>query len=796
MLRKVILSFFVILFAVLLIIPGWGAYKIYFSQPQRSGEIQASDLNAAVTVRFDRFGVPEIVAENRIDAAFALGFVTAGDRLFQMDLIRRKTAGRLAEIFGPIALANDISQRHMDFEGAARAIVAALPSEQREVLNAYVDGVNAYLEKASNLPPEILVLRYEPKTWSAQDSMLVVLSMFQILTETEKDERMMSIMNQCLPDEVAAFLTPDTDRYTKILTGGSHSHRPIQAVPVEELTALLEQNRALPVAANVEMNDRAFGSNNWAVSRQKTKDGVAMLANDMHLPVSVPNIWYRANLRYAGLTVSGLSLPGVPSIVAGSNGKVAWGFTNFMADVMDLVKLRINPENPRQYLSSSGWRNFDEIPQSIAIKDAQALELKIRITEWGPVAPEALLGQPVAVRWTALDPQTVNLNLMNMDRVATIEEAMDLLNRTGAPPQNVLLADDRGNIGWTLMGRFPLRNAGFHGDLSTNWDDQSAAWLGWLRPEEMPRIINPPEGFLASANSRNIGRDYPHVLGHNFAHAYRTFRISERLENMRGITEEDLFRLQLDSKTEFYEFYRSLALSLLTPKLRTSHSLLADMAREIEAWDGYAHVDSRGLALLSIFRIRLGERVFAPFLKSCAAKHKDFKYEWFEMETPLRQLLSSQIPKTLPDASFPSWKEFMLAILTESAKDLKKRHELSSFENFTWGQSRRIGIRHPLSKALPLLADYLDMPEEPQPGCAYCIRVMTQDYSASERMVISPGRPQLGILHMPAGQSGHFLSPHYADQQRAWAQGHATPYYSTQAESILRLVPAKARARH
>ncbi|MGH8476079.1 MAG: penicillin acylase family protein, partial [Methylococcales bacterium] len=375
--------------------------------------------------------------------------------------------------------------------------------------------------------------------------------------------------------------------------------------------------------------------------------------------------------------------------------------------------------------------------------------------------------------------------------VSTIEQAMALLNRAGAPPQNVLLADDRGNIAWTLMGRFPKRSNRFDGAVSQYWDAKSAAWLGYLNPDEIPRIVNPKEGYLATANSRNIGRDYPYVLGNNFAHSYRTFRISERLENMQAIAEEDLFQLQLDSKTDFYEFYRSLAVSVLTPQNRAANPMLAELAQEIEAWDGYARIDSRGLPFLTEFRIRLAEKVFEPFLKSCASKDKAFLYEWFEMETPLRQLLSSQIPKTLPDNRFASWKEFLLAILAQSAKDLKHRHVLPTLTNFTWGESREINIRHPLSRALPRLAEFLDMPEQQYAGCSFCVRVMSTRYSASERMVISPRRQQLGILHMPGGQSGHFLSPHYADQQSYWANGAALPFYSRQADTILRLVPGK-----
>ncbi len=789
MLRKAFYSILLAMLGGLAIVSSLATYKLYSSQPQHSGEVRVSGLISPVTVRFDRFGIPDISAENRSDAAFALGYVTAGDRLFQMDLIRRKSGGRLAEVFGEAALENDIGQRRLDFDGAAQRIVEALPLEQRQALAAYARGVNFYLEQIGSLPPEFSLLQYEPEEWTARDSVLAVLSMFQLLSWTEPDERLLSVMNECLPETVSAFLTPDTDQYTKVLSGGGDSHRPVRPVPVEELAAILEQNRSLHAVVRVEAAGAVPGSNNWAVNHLKTKDGSAMVANDMHLPVSVPNIWYRATMRYEGHLVSGLNLPGVPSIVAGSNGRIAWGFTNFMADVLDLVKLRINPEHPDQYRILSGWRTLESISHRIPVKGAAAVALDAGISEWGPVLRHPLLGQPVAVRWTALDPAAVDLALMDMDRQTTIEAAMGLLNRAGGPPQNVLLADDRGNIAWTLMGRFPRRSDGFDGAVSKNWDNESTAWLGFLNPDELPRIVNPPSGFLATANSRNIGRDYPHVLGHNFAHGYRTFRISESLEKMQSITEEDLFQLQLDTKTDFYEFYRRLAASLLTPQIRAENPLLDELGQEIAAWDGYARIESRGLPFLAAFRKLLSERVFGPFLKSCASMDKHFRYYWFEMETPMRQLLEKQIPEILPDSRFGSWDEFLLAILAESAREVKNRHSLATLENFTWGDFQEIRIRHPLSRALPWLAEFLDMPDQRLAGCAFCIRVISQQYSASERLVISPGRPQRGILHMPGGQSGHVLSPHYADQHPYWADGVALPYQAEHADTVFRLIP-------
>lgn len=789
MLRKAFYSTLLTILVGIAVVVTLVSHQLFSSRPQRAGEVRVVGLNSPVAVRFDPFGVPDILAGSRLDALFALGYVTAGDRLFQMDLIRRKSSGKLAEIFGQAALKFDTRQRHLNFERAAQRIVDGLPTEQRRALEAYARGVNAYLEQVTGLPPEFALLQYEPARWTANDSVLVVLSMFQLLSWTEPEERLLTIMNECLPETVRSFLTPDTDRYTSVLTGGPESARPIRSIPATELAVILEQNRASHGQVQVEATSEPAGSNNWAVNYRKTADGSAIIANDMHLPIAVPNIWYRATLRYPGHVVSGLNLPGLPTIVAGSNGRVAWGFTNFMADVMDLVKLEIDPRNPERYMTPQGWRKLKSISHRIEVKDGTPVNLNVRMSIWGPVWQDSLLGQPMAIHWTATDPEAVDLGLMDMDGTKSVKEAVAVVSRAGGPPQNVLLADDQGNIAWTLMGRFPRRVDGFDGSVSSRWDNQSGGWDGYLNPDQLPRVINPSSGFLATANSRNVGRDYPFVLGHNFAHSYRTFRIGERLKAMRVISEEDLFQLQLDTKTDFYEFYRALASSLLTRRTTTKTPLLTEIRGEIDAWDGFARVDSRGLPIIVAFRNLLAERVFGPFLKSCATRDKAFKYSWFEMETPLRQLLDGKVPETLPDNRFKSWDNFLIATLEESARELKKRHSLATLERFTWGQFRQIRITHPLSRGLPWLAGLLDMPVQQYGGCNFCVRVISTGLSASERFVISPGRPERGILHMPGGQSGHFLSAHYADQQPYWAKGLALSYRSDRVNTVLRLVP-------
>ena len=270
--------------------------KLRASLPIRDGEIFVAGLASPVKITFDGHGIPTIIADSRLDAMQASGYVTASDRLFQMDLLRRLSAGRLSEIFGKKALEIDKRQRVIGFNRAAKAIVAALEDDQKKLLEAYASGVNAFIEQISTPPFEFLLLRYRPQPWRMEDSILVLLNMFQTLTEhSEDDERMISIMEASLPQEVVAFLTPDTDVYTTVLLGGEMSDRPIQPIPVEALAKILRAPKPNGKAAKVK-SLLSWGSNNWVVNQSKTADGRAIVANDMHLKLSIPNVWYRASL--------------------------------------------------------------------------------------------------------------------------------------------------------------------------------------------------------------------------------------------------------------------------------------------------------------------------------------------------------------------------------------------------------------------------------------------------------------------------------------------------------------------
>jgi penicillin amidase len=763
--------------------------RVAASIPALDGETRLPGLSAPAEVEFDGFAIPSIKAATREDTYRVLGYLHARDRLFQMDLMRRKSAGRLAEIFGAGAVPTDRSQRVYQFRRVAEKTVEALPAEQRAVLEAYSAGVNAFIADAKEPGFEFRVLRYRPENWRPEDSLLVALGMFQTLNGNEQDERMLTVMEHRLPPEVTAFLTPDTDEYAAPLLGGTESRRPAPPVPVQSLASLIRDAEGTRLAAAVRPEPVSAGSNNWVVGGAKTRDGRAIVADDMHLPLNVPNVWHRARLRYGTADLAGVTLPGVPLVVVGSNGRIAWGFTNIDADLVDLVKVEINPADPGEYRTSKGWERFATHTETIAVKDGQAETIELSDTLWGPLSPTPLLGSRVAIRWTALDPNAVNLGLLDMDGAANLDQAMAVFNRAGAPPQNVVLADDRGRIAWTYMGFFPKR-VGFDGSVSVSWADGRAGWDGFIPPGELPRLVDPPEGFIATANNRTLGKDYPHVIAHAFSNSYRAHRIAERLRAEDKLAEADLFALQLDTVSEFYEFYRHLALSVLPDTVTVPDPVLKDARLAIERWNGRLDPSSVGIGLLVRWRQTLAETLFAPLVAPCAAADPAFVYQWREQETPLRALLRARLPETLPDRRHSDWPSLLRETLRNSAAKLKQEQGVRMLRDLPWGQVNRVRVSHPFSRSSSLAGLILDMPMADEGACnGFCVKVLHDTHGASERLVVSPNHPEDGILHMPGGQSGNPFSSHYRDQQGAWAKGTALPFLPGRAEHRLRLAP-------
>ena len=543
--------------------------------------------------------------------------------------------------------------------------------------------------------------------------------------------------------------------------------------------------------------DLAAGSNNWAVAAAHTADGHALLANDMHLGLRVPTTWFRASLAWPEgpggpeRRVTGVTLPGVPALVAGSNGQVAWGFTNTEGDWSDLVVLEVDPRRPDLYRTPAGLRPFVHHAETIRVHGGRPATLDVVETIWGPVVDRDHTGRPRAYAWTAQHDEAVNLASRGLETARTVDEASEVAHRAGIPNQNLMLADASGRIAWTVIGKIP-RRVGFDGRVPTSWADGSRRWDGWAAPEEVPKVVDPPAGRLWTANARVAGGAGLALLGESFYDlGARATQIRDDLLRLDRATPRDLLAIQLDDRALFLARWRDLLLRTLTPRALAGHPDRALVRRLVETtWTGRASVGSVAYRLVRAFRGAASDVVFPPLLAPCLAADPKLDYgDVPHAEAPLWKLVSERPPHFL-DPRFASWDDELLAAVDAAVRDLPGRGRRLARD--TWGERNTTAIRHPLSAALPFLSPWLDIPPLPLPGDSNMPRVQGPAFGASERLVVAPGHEETGILELPAGESGNPLSPHYRDSERAWETGQPTPFLPGPPVHRLTLLPGPA----
>ena len=729
----------------------------------------------------------------------ALGFLHAQDRFFQMDLLRRQGAGELSELFGEGALSADKRYRLHRFRDRAEATKRSLSPEGREFFEAYSQGVNAGLAALEEPPFEYMALGLAPEEWRDVDSVLVLYSMyFELNDETGSRESTLGVLRDVLGQEMYEFLASPGTEWDAPVLGEPFSTPPIPAPEVFDL----RQGRPAPEAIGTtsrrptEAPSRILvGSNNWAVAGSHTAHGRALLADDMHLGLSVPNIWYRASMVYPDTDepdrqrrVTGITLPGTPFLIAGSNGDIAWGYTNSQGDWSDLVVLREDPETEGRYLTPSGSLPVDRYAQIIRVRGGRDQNLTVEETVWGPIVDRDHLGRRRAVRWIAHDVQGANANLRLLESARTVDEAIRIAASVGAPPQNLVVADADGHIGWTIMGAIP-RRFGFSGRLPTSWDDGSRGWDGWLYPEEYPRLMDPPVGRIWSANNRVVEGEMLATIGDGgFDLGARARQIRDDLLEIGKATEADLLEVQLDDRALFLERWQAQLLDVLDPLAKSRRGAYAELRQLVAEWGGRAAVDSVGYRMVRAYRLNVEKRLFEAITAECKAADDRFDYLLLhQSEGPLWALVREQPLHFLPP-DLDSWQE-----LFENAVDATLEHfskDEIALREHTWGERNTARIHHPLSGFLPFAADWLNMPADRLPGDSNMPRVQAPSHGASERFTVSPGYEEEGIFHMPGGQSAHPLSPFFRAGHEAWVTGEPTPFLPGATAHTLELVPA------
>ena len=766
------------------------------SLAQLDGERGAPGLRAAVTIERDEMGLPMLRGENRLDLAYATGFVHAQERYFQMDLLRRTAAGELAELFGPRALPLDRARRLHRFRARAQRVLAGFSPAERAFVDRYVAGVNDGLNALKARPFEYLLAGAAPGAWRAEDSLLAVWAMYiDLQGNLEGRELARGWLREHSDAAQLAFLLPQATRWDAALDGGAHAAPTDVPIPARAPAWWGDAPAAPAKLASADFVD-SVGSNNYAIAGSRSTTGAAIVADDMHLGLQLPNIWYRLALTYPDpqggqRRLVGVTLPGAPPlIIAGSNGRVAWGFTNSYGDYLDLVEVATDPARPGEVRTAAGWERVTEHIEPIAVKGAPAERLSVRETSLGPL--RAAGGRQFAVHWVAHDAQAVNLNHLKLEDAATLEQALAIANTDGIPAQNFVGGDSAGNIGWTIAGMLPRRaQAGVETTFPLAAGSAMPTWQGLLAPQDYPRVLNPRDGQLSTANSRQLLGPGASLLGDGgFDLGARNGQLADRLHRLGPRTDVPAaFQVALDDRARFIGLWRERALSVLDPAATNGQPRRAEFRRLLEtSWNGRADVDSVGYRLARNFMWALHDLVFAGVNEELAKLDPKASIGSANPRWPavLVRLLDAQPPGWLPPGA-KDYRELQLAAIDRVIADLDR--EGVPLAKATWGQRNTAAISHPIALAVPALGPLLGAPADRLPGDAHMPRVAGPKFGQSERLTVSPGREEEGLYNMPGGQSGHPLSPFFLRGHEQWVKGTPTPLLPGAAKHTLVLKP-------
>jgi len=796
-LRFLISLIVIVVLAALL--TGW--VLMYGSRPQLSGERTLAGLGDAVAVTRDEQGTVTLQAKNRADIDYALGYVHAQERYFSMDLMRRLAAGELAELVGPAALDTDLNHRRHRLRAVAEAAYAQLPPEQQQQLIRYAAGVNAGLADLQARPWEYLLLQTQPKAWRPEDTFLIIAAMYLDLNEDGRNQRELRIirMRSELPDALVDFLLAPNPDWEAPLTGDL-SRPPVIPGPdvfdLRKTTPAASSSDASVLASAIApaLDDGRPGSNSFAIAGNLSETGAAILANDMHLGLRVPNIWFRARLRYTDSTapngtrdVNGVTLPGTPAMVVGSNGQIAWGFTNSYGDWQDWFRVQRDPNDKSRYKVPEGWATIETHDEVIRIKGAVSRTLTVEDTRWGPIMAADADGTPLALSWIGGMAHGYNLGVASLERMNSTHAALDLAPTLGMPPQNLLVADNAGHIGWTIAANsIPLRS---------NVDPQHAidgsqaeqGWLGWLPAAQYPRIEDPADGRLWTANNRTVDGPELAALG-NGGHdlGARAQQIRDDLRARNSFSPGNLLDVQLDNRAVFLGRWQRLLQDTLAS---TQEPALVQLRQLTAQWTNRAAVDSVDYRLVRAFRDQVFKDALAPFVERLKTRYSDFTWPNLSSSEAAVWTMVRDKPMNLLDPKYSDWDSLLVGAARDVANDLGKQP--GGLSARTWGEANRAAIDQPLARVLPSpLARLLNMPQDALAGDNNMPRVAGPAFGASERLDVSPGHEAQSILHMPGGQSDNPLSPFYGAGHEDWVNGRPAPLLPGPDHYTLTLRPA------
>jgi penicillin amidase len=759
------------------------------SLAQLDGTRHAPGLVAAVSVARDENGVPLLQGSNRLDLAYATGFIHAQDRFFQMDLLRRAGAGELAELFGERALAVDKAHRLHRFRARAELMLATMPAADRQFIDRYVAGVNDGMKALGARPFEYALTGTTPRAWSAADSLLVVCAMFFDLQGSQEPRKLARGWIVDHTDAAQrAFLLPEATEWDAPIDGTEVAQAQIAPIPPIAPRWWGQRRANAPLrTASADFID-SVGSNNWAVAGSRSGGGGAIVSDDMHLGLQLPTTWYRLALQFPDADgkprrMAGLTLPGTPPmIVAGSNGHVAWGYTNSYADLLDLVALDVDPANPERVRTPNGWETLASHQETILVKGAQAHTMVVRDSSLGPLRQAG--GRTWAIHWIAHLPGALNLNQRKLETADTLAAALAVAPTIGIPAQNFVAGDDKGNIGWTITGMLARR-----GSASPAADPAGApTWDGALAPADYPRVVNPASGQLSSANSRQLMGAGAQLIGDGgFDLGARGRQIRDDLLALGPHTDlKAVYGVTLDDRAIFMAGWRKRAIGALDAAALAAKPQRAEFLRLLQTgWTGRASVDSTGYRLARGFMWGLYDLLFDAANVQMAALDDKAGMNAASARWPavLARLLDEQPASWLP-AAYPDWRSLELAAIDGVIAQLT--FDGRPLAEATWGARNTAAIAHPISMAAPALRRFLAAPADQLPGDANMPRVAGRNFGQSERMTLTPGKEEEAVFNMPGGQSGHPLSPFFLRGHEAWVAGKTVPLLPGPAVHTLR----------
>jgi penicillin amidase len=753
--------------------------------PQVEGRVRVEGVSAPVSVIRDAEGVPHIRAANLHDLLFAQGYVTAQDRLWQMDALRRAALGELAEIVGPGAVEHDRHQRLLLFLSTTERARDALPAATREQLEDYAHGVNAFIAShRDRLPVEFRLLRYAPRAWTAGDSLALGLFLHQMLTHGP-------YRRQLAREKILAKLGPEltADLYPN---SSWHDHPPGaegQRLEEEKSDEDDDDDDDAPSVMRTSLEHLSVqpewfsamlpgGSNNWVVSGAHTVSGKPLLSNDMHLQQQMPSLWYEAQLEIATATagsgqarfdVAGFTLPGLPFVLVGHNQRIAWGATNLGADVEDLFVETFNTQG--EYQTPEGWKKPEVRHEVIHVKGKPDVSLAVVITRHGPVISDIIPGETrkLALEWAPLkDPAFVSYPFFELDSAQNWEEFRRALSVMGGPSLNFVYADVDGHIGYQAEGRIPLR-ASVTNSVPATGSDNAHEWTGVVPFDKLPSVFDPPSGIIATANARITPDKYPYVLSSEWMAPYRTERIYRVLQSGRQFAPEDMLALEMDVQSEFDHFCAERFVYAVDHARKPSARARA-AADLMRSWDGQVTVDSAAATLTVLARTELWRMLLEPKLG------EDSKlYHWGMQSVALENILLRQPPRWLP-ANYPNFDELLTAAVEAVVSSTRAPKSLNSW---TWGKARPFRLEHPILGEIPLLARWAGPGRYQASGDGYTVKQMGHGESErfqqapSERMTVDFSNLDTSTMNIVTGQSGQIFSPHYLDQWQAWAEGRS-----------------------